>query len=47
VQDINFNIWSQRCKSFKMLAQFFLAAPGHVGDKQFAPLLMFSLSCFI
>jgi hypothetical protein len=47
VQDIDFDIWSQRCKSFKMLLQFFFAAPGHVGDKQFAPLLMFSLSCFI
>jgi hypothetical protein len=47
VQDINFNIWSQRCKSFKMLAQFFFTAPGHVGDKQFASLLMFSFSKLI
>jgi hypothetical protein len=44
VQDVDFNVWSQCCKSFKMLAQFFFAAPGHVGDKQFASLLTFSFS---
>jgi hypothetical protein len=47
VQDIDFNIWSQRCQSFKVLAQFFFAATGHVGDKQFASLLMFSSSRLI
>ena len=47
VQDIDFNIWSQRCKSFKVLAQIFFAAPGHVGDKQFASLLMLSFSRLI
>jgi hypothetical protein len=47
VQDIDFNVWSQRRKSFKMLVQLFFAAPGHVGDKQFASLRMFSSSRLI
>lgn len=47
VQDIDFDIWPQRCKSIKMLAQFFFAAPGHVGDKQCTSLLTFSFSRLI
>jgi hypothetical protein len=33
VEDVDLDIWSQRCQSLEMLSKFFLAAPSHVRDE--------------
>ncbi len=39
MQDVDFHIWPQCRQRLEVLTQLFLAAPGHVGDEKFAPLL--------
>lgn len=44
MQDVDFNVRSQRRQGLEMFSQLFFATPGHIGDKQFTPLLTMLLT---